>query len=85
MAHYTDEQKSTIEYLINRGKAVHKRIEEAEFGAELDVLEDELNHIRYELKYALNAEAIYREHLKIAKEHLEAAEEIMKRWHGGEN
>lgn len=75
----TEEQKSTIEYLINRGKAVHKNLETCS-DDEREKLQDELNSIKLELNDALNAEAIFRTHLRLAKEHLDEAEAVFAKW-----
>lgn len=77
---YTAEQKSTIEYLINRGKAVHKKMEKSTDDEESEKLQSELNRIKIELDDALNAEAKFRAHLKVAKEHIEEAESILHKW-----
>lgn len=82
MAKYTAEQRSTIEYLINRGKSVYKQMENCEDGIEREKLQSDLNSIKLELKEALNAEAMFRAHLKVAQEHIEAAEAIYKKWCG---
>ena len=78
---YTSEQKSTIEYLINRGKSVFKRLQSCENEAENEKLHEELKGIKVELNEALNAEAIFRTHLRLAQEHLDEAEKILKKWH----
>ena len=80
MAQYTEEQKSTIEYLINRGKAVHKQLQKSNSNEETEKLQSELNDIKVELNDALNAEAMFRAHLKVAKEHLNDAEAIYQKW-----
>lgn len=80
MAQYTEEQKSTIEYLINRGKSVHKQMQKCENNEEAEKLQNELNDIKVELNDALNAEAMFRAHLKVAKEHLNDAEAIYQKW-----
>ena len=77
---YTNAQKSTIEYLINRGKAIHKRLTNSKDSVETERLQSELNYIKLELNEALNAEAMYKAHLRLAKEHLEEAEAIYKEW-----
>lgn len=77
---YTSEQKSTIEYLINRGKAVHKKIGSCN-ASEKERLQDELNYIKLELNETLNAEAMFRAHLRVAKEHIAEAEAILNKWH----
>ena len=77
---YTSEQKSTIEYLINRGKAVFKQMKSCN-DAEGEKLQNELNGIKAELNEALNAEAMFRTHLRIAQEHIEEAEAILYKWH----
>ena len=77
---YTEEQKSTIQYLINRGKAVHKNLEACEDASESEKLQSELNNIKLELNDALNAEAMFRAHLKVAQEHIDAAQELLDRW-----
>lgn len=83
MSKYTAEQRSTIEYLINRGKSVHKQMESVSAGTdESEKLQNELNSIKLQLREALNAEAMYRAHLKVAQEHIEAAEAIYKKWCG---
>ena len=77
---YTEEQKHTIQYLINRGKAVHKNLEASTNPTESEKLQSELNNIKLELNDTLNAEAMFRAHLKVAKEHLDAADELLKKW-----
>lgn len=77
---YTEEQKSTIQYLINRGKAVHKSLETCEDASESEKLQSELNNIKIKLNEALNAEAMFRAHIKVAQEHLDAAQELLDRW-----
>jgi hypothetical protein len=83
MAQYTEEQKSTIEYLINRGKSVHKQLENSKSNEDKEKLQNELNGIKMELNDALNAEAMFRAHLKMAKEHLNDAEAIYQKWRRG--
>lgn len=78
---YTTEQKSTIEYLINRGKAVHKALETADDSSR-ERLSDELNYIKLELHDVMNAEAKFRAHLRIAKEHITEAEALLCKYHG---
>lgn len=81
MAQYTEEQRSTIEYLINRGKSVHKQMQKCDNNnEEAEKLQNELNNIKLELNDALNAEAMFRAHLKVAKEHLNDAEAIYQKW-----
>lgn len=79
---YTEEQKSTIQYLINRGKAVHKNLEACEDASESEKLQSELNNIKIELNDALNAEAMFRAHLKVAQEHLDMAQALIDKWCG---
>lgn len=79
---YTAEQTSTIEYLVNRGKAVHKRMDSVTDAAESEKLSAELNDIKLELNKALNAEAMFRAHLKVAEDHLKEAEAIYRTYHG---
>lgn len=79
---YTEEQKSTIQYLINRGKAVHKNLEACEDASESEKLQNELNNIKLELNDALNAEAMFRAHLKVAQEHLDMAQALIDKWCG---
>ena len=86
MTKYTQRQKSEIEYLINRGKSIHKRMEETPQRDELySKLNDELNEVKIQLNDALNAEAMFKEHLRAAKEHLAAADAIKERWVGGKH
>lgn len=79
---YTEEQKSTIQYLINRGKAVHKNLEACEDASESEKLQSELNNIKLELNDALNAEAMFRAHLRVAQEHLDMAQALIDKWCG---
>lgn len=79
---YTEEQKSTIQYLINRGKAVHKNLEACEDALESEKLQSELNNIKLELNDALNAEAMFRAHLRVAQEHLDMAQALIYKWCG---
>lgn len=81
---YTAEQKSTIEYLINRGKSVHKQLVVCKDSLEVERLQDELNYIKMELHDTLNAEAMFRAHIRVAKEHIEAAEALRDKWCKGE-
>lgn len=78
---YTTEQKSEIEYLINRGKAIHKQMESATTDYDRERLQSDLDYIKSELKGAMNAESMFREHLRIAQEHLDEAEKIFQKWH----
>ena len=77
---YTPLQKAEIEYLIRRGTAVHKRKEACTDDAEREKLTAELNSIRVELNNALNAEAMYRAHLRVADEHIKAAEALHNKY-----
>lgn len=79
---YTTEQTSTIEYLINRGKAVHKRMDMVTDASEAEKLSAELNDIKLELNKAINAEAMYRAHLRAAEDHIKEAEAIYEEYHG---
>lgn len=80
MAIYTGKQKSTIEYLIARGKAIHKHLKSADNDYDTERYQSELDYIKGELNEALNAEAMFRAHLRVAKEHIEAAEAIRDKW-----
>lgn len=80
MAKYTSKQKSTIEFLINRGKAVHKKLEKSDNEFDKERNQAELDYIKSELSDALNAEARMNAHLRLAKEHLDKAEEIYTEW-----
>ena len=84
MANYTPRQKSEIEYLINKGKAVYKRLTNKKNMAESEKLNNELNQIKMQLNEALNAEAMYRAHLRAADEHIKAAEALRDKWVKGE-
>ena len=75
---YTPKQKSEIEYLISRGKAVFRQKEEATNEYDKERLQGDIDYIRKELNDALNAEAMYRAHLRVAQEHIKAAEELLK-------
>lgn len=77
---YTEEQKSTIEYLINRGTSVHKQIQNCTEPFESERLQDELNYIKAELSDVINAEARFNEYLKIAHMYIDKAEEIRTKW-----
>lgn len=77
---YTEEQKSTIEYLINRGKSVHRQITESADAFERERLQDELNYIKAELSDVMNAEARFNECIKMANEYIDKAEAIRKKW-----
>ena len=83
MAKYTARQKSEIEYLIARGKRIYKNLMHRKNDAEGEKLNEELNTIKLQLNEAINAEAIYRAHLRAAEEHIKAAEEIREKWCGG--
>lgn len=83
MSKYTAEQRSTIEYLINRGTAVYKQMQDTVEGSETsEKLQNELNNIRLQLKEAVNAEAMFRAHLRVAETHISAAEGIYRKWCG---
>jgi len=84
MANYTPKQRSEIEYLINKGKMIHKRLSKKANAAETEKLNDELNAIKLQLKDALNAEAMYKAHLRAAEEHIKAAEMIREKYCGGD-
>lgn len=84
MANYTPKQRSEIEYLINKGKAIYKKLTNKKHAGESERLNDELNQIKMQLNEALNAEAMYWAHLRVAKEHIEAAEAIRDKWCGGQ-
>lgn len=84
MANYTPKQRSEIEYLIEKGKRIYKKLTNKKHAGETEKLNDELNSIKLQLNEALNAEAMFKAHLKVAKEHLDAAEEIKEKWCGGE-
>ena len=77
---YTPMQKSEIEYLISRGKAIHKQMEEATTDYDRERLQSDLDYIKSELKDALNAEAMFRAHLRVAEEHIKAAEALREKW-----
>ena len=77
---YTPRQKSEIEYLISRGKAVFRQKEEATNEYDKERLQGDIDYIRKELNDALNAEAMFRAHLRVAEEHIKAAEELLKKW-----
>lgn len=82
---YTDEQRNTIDYLINRGKAIHKRIEEIKkLGIfdedEIIKLDGELESVKKQLKSVLNAKVIFEKHLEMAKAHIEEAEKLSEMW-----
>lgn len=77
---YTPKQKSEIEYLISRGKAVFRQKEEATNEYDKERLQGDIDYIRKELNDALNAEAMFRAHLRVAEEHIKAAGELLKKW-----
>lgn len=77
---YTPKQKSEIEYLISRGKAVFRQKEEATNEFDKERLQGDIDYIRKELNDALNAEAMYRAHLRVAEEHIKAAEKLLNKW-----
>ena len=79
---FTPRQRAEIEYLINRGKAIHKQIEEATTDFDKERLKNDLDYIKEELHEALNAEPMYRAHLRVAEEHIKAAEELHKKYCG---
>ena len=76
---YTEKQLSTIEYLINRGKMIHKRLESPIFE-DKKKLEEDLQAVKRDLKTVLNAEAMFKEHIKIAEEHIAMAEALRDKW-----
>jgi hypothetical protein len=84
MANYTPKQRSEIEYLIERGKKIYKKLTNKKNAGESEKLNDELNNIKMQLNEALNAEAMYRAHLRAAEEHIKAAEGIRAKWCGGD-
>lgn len=77
---FTQRQKTEIEYLINRGKAIHRKQEEATADFDKERLQNDLDYVKGELHDALNAEAMYRAHLRVAKEHIAEAERIYAKW-----
>lgn len=82
-SNYTNEQKITIEYLINRGKAINRRIEEIDDkdnSTDFPTLWNDLTRIKAELKDALNAKAIFEGHIEEARKHIEEAEAIKEKW-----
>lgn len=80
MANYTPKQRSEIEYLIERGKRIYKNLMHRKDDEDAEKLNNELNTVKMQLNEALNAEAMYRAHLRVAKEHIEAAEAIRDKW-----
>lgn len=84
MANYTPKQRSEIEYLIERGKKIYKKLTNKKNAGESEKLNDELNNIKMQLNEALNAEAMYKAHLRAAEEHIKAAEMIRTKWCGKE-
>lgn len=79
---FTSRQKAEIEYLVNRGKAIFRQKEEATAEYDKERLQNDLDYVRGELHDAINAEAMYRAHLRVAWEHIKAAEAILKKWCG---
>lgn len=77
---YTDEQKSTIEYLINRGKNIHRSINNADDESWAEYLKKDLAEVKNELHDVLNARLIYDEHIAKATKHIEEAEMLKKKW-----
>ena len=77
---FTPRQKAEIEYLISRGKAIHRQKEEATADYDKERLQNDIDYIRGELHDALNAEAMYRAHLRVAEEHIKAAEALREKW-----
>lgn len=77
---YTEEQKSTIEYLVGRGKSIHRRITESTDKFERERLQDELNYVKAELNDVMNAEARFNACLKLADKYIDKAEAIRKKW-----
>ena len=77
---YTTKQKSTIEFLINRGTSIHKQLMASRTEFDRERFQNELDYVKGELNDALNAEARYKAHLRLAKEHLDKAEEIYTEW-----
>lgn len=84
MANYTPKQRSEIEYLIERGKKIYKKLTNKKNAGESEKLNDELNNIKMQLNEALNAEAMFRAHLRAAEEHLKAADALRDKWCGGD-
>lgn len=79
---FTSRQKAEIEYLINRGKAIFRQKEKATAEYDKERLQNDLDYVRDELHDALNAEAMFRAHLRAAKEHIKEAEAILEKWCG---
>lgn len=77
---YTEKQKNTIEYLVERGKGIYKRLKSAKNDYDRERYQNELDYVKKELDDALNAEARYRAHLRVAEEHIRAAEAIRDEW-----
>ena len=77
---YTPEQASEINYLINRGTNIHKRMSISEKEDDKHKLEEEFKIIKGQLNDVLNAQAICDAHIRAAKEHIEAAEAIIERY-----
>ena len=80
--HYSDRQKSEIEYLLNRGKAINKKLDEMgdEYTEDFPALINSLTRVKYELREAIEAPAMLDYHIAKAKEHIEEAERIRERW-----
>lgn len=81
MANYTQKQRSTIEFLVNRGKAVFKKLQATSNEYDKERIQEEIDYIRGELDDALNAESRYYLCLRMARLYLEKAEEIRNKWH----
>lgn len=79
---YTEKQKNTIEYLIERGKGIYRRLKTSKNEYDRERYQNELDYVKKELSDALNAEAKYRAHLRLADEHIKAAEAIKAEWNG---
>lgn len=77
---YTPEQRSEIDYLINRGKRVHKRINQPDQTEDKMALQRELDIIRGDLQDVLNARLDFNDHIEAATRHIEEAEELKRKW-----
>lgn len=77
---FTPRQKAEIEYLINRGKAIFRQKEEATAEYDKERLQNDIDYVKSELHDALNAEAMFKAHLRVAEEHIKAAEALYDKY-----
>lgn len=80
---YTEKQKTIIKELWQKAKRAKRKLEfegdicsQAQHNSNLE----EYNLIKDELTIALEARLLYDQHIKEAKQHLDAAEKLKRDW-----